>query len=402
MLPARLPGYRPQDLDLLCAAGEVVWVGVSPLGERDGRVALYLADNVALLHAPSAEPPQGAAHDAIRAHLARQRRQLLRRAARRRRAACPQDVLDALWDLVWAGEVTNDAPGALRAFLRPPSSRAPGARAACSARAGGRRASAVGRWSLVAPRRAGAGDADASALKALAEQLLARHGVLTREAVLAEGVTGGFATLYPVLKALEEAGRMRRGYFVAGLGGSQFAQPGALDRLRALRETSADPRGPDAAPPAVVLAATDPANPYGAALPWPEGVAGAMRAAGTHVVLVDGAPRRLPAAGRGRRGRAAARRRAGAHARRAGRGGGARGVGAAHGAGHAGLEAGRRRRGARAGGRAAGRGVRALRARVSVHGEVREEKDESAGPDGHGHEDVDVDVDVDKDEDDLA
>jgi ATP-dependent Lhr-like helicase len=132
---------------------------------------------------------------------------------------------------------------------------------------------------------AGKGAATARA-KALAEQLLARHGVLTRPAVMAEGVAGGFAALYPVLKALEEAGRIRRGYFVAGLGGSQFALPGALDRLRAVRETSAEDED---LPRSAVLAATDPANPYGAALAWPEAVSGrAMRAAGVHVALVDG------------------------------------------------------------------------------------------------------------------
>jgi ATP-dependent Lhr-like helicase len=111
--------------------------------------------------------------------------------------------------------------------------------------------------------------------------------VLTRPAVMAEGVAGGFSALYPVLKTLEEAGRIRRGYFVSGLGGSQFALPGALDRLRALREgTNED----DDVPPGAVLAATDPANPYGAALPWPEAVSGrAMRAAGVHVAVVDGA-----------------------------------------------------------------------------------------------------------------
>jgi ATP-dependent Lhr-like helicase len=282
VLPARLAAYRPQDLDLLCAAGEVVWTGVSPLGERDGRVALYLADHVGLLHTPSPSPPQGAAHDAIRSHLAKSGATFFTDLAAAA-GGLPQEVLDALWDLVWSGEVTGDAPGALRAFVRPPSSRA--------RRAGGlfrsrRRApaSAVGRWSLVARSPA----TPTQRLKALAEQLLARHGVLTREAVLAEGVAGGFSTLYPVLKAFEESGRVRRGYFVSGLGGSQFAQPGALDRLRALRETSADPGATDARPPAVVLAATDPANPFGAALAWPEGMK-AMRAAGAHVVLVDGA-----------------------------------------------------------------------------------------------------------------
>jgi len=283
ILPARLAGYRPQDLDLLCAAGEVVWVGVSPLGERDGRVALYLADHAALLQVPSATPPAGAAHDAIRAHLARSGASFFTDLAQAA-GGLPQEALDALWDLVWAGEVTGDATGALRAFVRPPSSRArrPGGLFRSRRRAP---ASAVGRWSLVAGRASA--PTPTQRLKALAEQLLTRHGVLTREAVLAEGVTGGFSTLYPVLKAFEESGRVRRGYFVSHLGGSQFAQPGALDRLRALRETAADPGASDATPPAVVLAATDPANAYGAALPWPADIR-AMRAAGAHVVLVDG------------------------------------------------------------------------------------------------------------------
>jgi ATP-dependent Lhr-like helicase len=284
LLPARLAGYRPQDLDTLCAAGEVVWAGLAPLGDRDGKVALYLADQVGLLHAPSSPPPQGAAHEAIRAHLAKSGASFFAELAAAA-GGLPQEALDALWDLVWSGEVTGDAPGALRAFVRPPSSRA--------RRAGGlfrsRRhapASAVGRWSLLT--RGGAAATPTRRLKALAEQMLTRHGVLTREAVIAEGVAGGFSTVYPVLKAFEEAGRVRRGYFVSGLGGSQFAQPGALDRLRALRDTAADPAEADATPPSVVLAATDPASAFGAALPWPEGVR-AMRAAGAHVVLVDGA-----------------------------------------------------------------------------------------------------------------
>jgi ATP-dependent Lhr-like helicase len=145
--------------------------------------------------------------------------------------------------------------------------------------------SAAGRWSRLARPASGKGASTARA-KAIAEQLLARHGVLTRPAVMAEGVAGGFAALYPVLKALEEAGRIRRGYFVSGLGGSQFAHPGALERLRAVRDAAGEEE--DVAPGAV-LAATDPANPFGAALPWPEAAAGrAMRASGLHVALVDG------------------------------------------------------------------------------------------------------------------
>ncbi|HSL57986.1 MAG TPA: DEAD/DEAH box helicase, partial [Acidimicrobiales bacterium] len=119
---------------------------------------------------------------------------------------------------------------------------------------------------------------------ARALQLLERYGVLTREAALGEGAEGGFAGVYPVLKEMEERGQVRRGYFVAGLGGAQFALPGAVDRLRAVRE-----RGDDAGA-AVVLAATDPAQPYGAALPWPDSSGRPARAAGAHVVLVGGEP----------------------------------------------------------------------------------------------------------------
>jgi ATP-dependent Lhr-like helicase len=109
--------------------------------------------------------------------------------------------------------------------------------------------------------------------------LLERYGVLTREAALGEGLEGGFAGVYPVLKALEERGRVRRGYFVAGLGAAQFAVPGAVDRLRSFREQTSPP---------VVLAATDPAQPYGASLSWPESDGRPARAAGAHVVLIDG------------------------------------------------------------------------------------------------------------------
>jgi ATP-dependent Lhr-like helicase len=279
VLPARLPGYRPALLDEVCAAGEVVWAGVAPLGDRDGRVALYLADDLPLFHAPHADAPCTPRHDALRAAL-------------RRRGACffaelhgdvgglAPDVLRDLWDLVWSGEVTNDSPAALRAFL---------ASAASGRRRASRRLSsfrtrrtalpaAVGRWSLLATSAA----SPTERLAAHAEQLLARHGVLTRDAVVAEGAS--FAALYPVLRALEEAGRIRRGYFVAGLGGSQFADAGALERLRARREADPD------APQALVLAAADPANPYGAALPWPRSEEARLaRDAGAHVVLVEGA-----------------------------------------------------------------------------------------------------------------
>jgi ATP-dependent helicase Lhr and Lhr-like helicase len=285
VLPARLPGYRPSDLDQLCGAGEITWVGLSPLGERDGRLALFLADDLWLLHTPRGEPPAGEIHDALRAHLDAHGATFFADLLAAAGGGLARPVLDALWDLVWAGEVTNDTPGALRAFLRPPrTGRRPPARARSSFRS--RREvppSAVGRWSLLKPPAHAEAFTPTERLKALAEQLLARHGVLTRPAVMAEGYPGGFATFYPVLKALEDAGRIRRGYFVSGLGGSQFAQIGALDRLRALRDPAVD------APAGVVLAATDPANPYGAALPWPADAGRPQRAAGSHVVLVDGA-----------------------------------------------------------------------------------------------------------------
>jgi ATP-dependent Lhr-like helicase len=285
LLPARVPSYRPSDLDLVCSAGEVVWVGVQPLGDRDGRMTLYLADSLRLLHVPTAASPQEERHQLLRGHLARHGASFFAELLEASGGGLVQPVLDALWDLVWAGEVTNDVPEALRAFLRRASGaqrrRMPGAfRSRRTSPPAG-----AGRWSLV-ERARGAPPTVTERAKAVAEQLLARHGVLTRQAALAENVGGGFATIYPVLRGLEEAGRIRRGYFVAGLGGSQFALPGALERLRSVRDGASAEDGP----PAFVLASTDPANPYGAVLPWPkEGGGRAMRAAGTHVALVDGA-----------------------------------------------------------------------------------------------------------------
>jgi ATP-dependent Lhr-like helicase len=288
VLPARIPGYRPQDLDALCAAGEVVWVGIAPLGERDGKVALFLADDLWLLHSPRADKPKGEVHDRIREHLAKHGASFFADLHHAAGGGLEQPVLDALWDLVWAGEVTNDTLGALRAFVRGPGGRRRPARRLPAFRSRRHAApSASGRWSLLVPPPTARAPTPTERAKAQADQLLSRHGILTRAAVLAEGVAGGFAALYPVLRALEETGRVRRGYFVAGLGGSQFAHPGALERLRALREGAL---GGDEDPPAAVLAATDPANPYGATLPWPKAAAGRLqRSAGVHVVLVDGA-----------------------------------------------------------------------------------------------------------------
>jgi ATP-dependent Lhr-like helicase len=191
-----------------------------------------------------------------------------------------REVLDALWDLVWAGEVTNDTFAPLRAlrWRRPSGERRPRPGRLLSAPP-----EAAGRWSLVA---AGA-IAPTARLHSVVLAMLERHGVLTREAVASEEVAGGFSGVYPVLRAMEEAGKIRRGYFVEGLGAAQFALPGAVDRLRSMREPS------EGGPQVRLLAAADPANPYGAAAPWPR--AGRddrrplQRAAGAYVVLVGGA-----------------------------------------------------------------------------------------------------------------
>jgi ATP-dependent Lhr-like helicase len=182
-------------------------------------------------------------------------------------------VVDALWDLVWSGEVTNDTLAPLR--LRS-QRRARSRRPVHLSRTGP--PEAAGRWSLVPTASASTDRAHALALS-----LLDRHGVVTRESVLGEGLPGGFAAVYPVFKALEEAGRIRRGYFVEGLGAAQFALPGAVDRLRAERSASVD------GPSVHVLAAADPANPYGASLPWPRS-GRLQRVSGAFVVLVDGEP----------------------------------------------------------------------------------------------------------------
>jgi ATP-dependent Lhr-like helicase len=283
ILPARVADFRPADLDLLCAAGEVVWVGIESLGPNDGRVALYLTDQLPLL-APPPRLAEGELAGAVR-ELLKGRGALFFSDMVATTGAFPPDLLSALWDLVWSGEVTNDTLAPLRSFLRQSrGSKDAGKRTTFRGRTfRSRRAGppgSEGRWSLV--NRASA-PKETERRTALTRALLERHGVLTREAVHAEGIEGGFSAIYDVLKAMEEAGRLRRGYFIAGLGATQFALPGADDRLRSVRERSEEPQ-------AIVLAATDPANPFGAALAWPEKQgARPQRAAGAFVVLLDGA-----------------------------------------------------------------------------------------------------------------
>jgi ATP-dependent Lhr-like helicase len=292
VLPRRVGAYSPAWMDQLCASGEVVWVGAGALGRSSGRLALYFREDAALLGPPAA--PRGAVAD-------QQAHELVR--ARLSAGACfftdllvdvelaPEELQEALWDLVWAGEATNDAFAPLRAprlslarAARQSAAR-PG-RFASRRRGGGAAAQVQGRWSLADSLFSTPVDPPARR-RARAELMLERYGLLTREQVLAEGLAGGFSAIYPELTQLETLGVARRGYFVEGLGGAQFALPGAVERLRAGRSTDSA----DAAAP-VVLAAVDPAQPYGAALAWPSSDAGRRptRVAGAYVVLAGGEP----------------------------------------------------------------------------------------------------------------
>ncbi len=296
VLPGRVGAYSPAWMDQLCASGELVWVGAGALGRHSGRVALYFREDAPALGPPSAGRGSGESAVEPRHHAVRERLG---------RGACfftdlltdveitPEELQESLWDLVWVGEVTNDAFAPLRA---PRLTLARGQRSLAAAaelrRAGrfashrrtGSAAQVQGRWSLTEPLFGAAPD-PAARRRALAELLLERYGILTRELVLAEGVPGGFSAIYPELSQLETLGIARRGYFVEGLGGAQFALPGAVERLRGLPDSGRTP---------VVLSAVDPAQPYGAALPWPaaqrEGSRRPVRVAGAYVVLGGGEP----------------------------------------------------------------------------------------------------------------
>ncbi len=302
VLPARVRGYQPRLLDELGAMGEVAWVGRGSLGRDDGRVALYRPGRELLRpigRADGVVRPADELHGRIRGHLQRRGASFYRELYAAVGGRSDREVLDALWDLVWAGEITNDTFAPLRAlrWKRPARDHRPRP---------GRLTSlgppeAAGRWSLVAdaPEDGTEGEAPGRApgpthterLHALALALLERHGIVTREAVASEPIDGGFSAVYPVLRAMEEAGRVRRGYFVDGLGAAQFALPGAVDRLRALRDQPGEVAG-EHGRVIRLLAAADPANPYGAALPWPRrddrDRRPFQRAAGAYVALVNG------------------------------------------------------------------------------------------------------------------
>jgi ATP-dependent Lhr-like helicase len=304
ILPLRISDYRHGDLDTLIAAGEVVWLGVEPLGERDGRIALYLAESLPLLLPPKEMQP-------TRADLSDRARQILEFLGSHGasffaaiHAACgggfPGESLDALWELVWSGQITNDTLQPLRNLTRPPdrernrpvfTDERPGSpeflRRLRSRGSGDGRAQ--GRWSLVQQRIATALTPTQWSAN-ISRQLLIHNGIVSRETALAENISGGYNTVYPALKTMEESGLTRRGMFVAGLGAAQFAMPAAVDMLRGLRLEPATAE-------VIYLAATDPANPYGTILPWPRvedeetnlpAHHAMARAAGAGVILING------------------------------------------------------------------------------------------------------------------
>ncbi len=367
VLPRRIGAYSQTWLDSLCASGEVVWVGAGSIGRSSGRVALYFREDAPLIGAPPlprsgaarTSPPGTREHDQLRERLARGPAFFTDLLAELDIAG--ETLREALWDLVWAGEATNDAWAPLRA---PHLTLARGGRAsplagsalATASTAGrsmtgrsrfatrrrGAQAQVQGRWSLTAslfgePPHSLASSSSSSSSRspssapsspatgspstslpsperrrALAELLLERYGIVTREQVLAEGIRGGFALLYDSFAQLETLGVCRRGYFIEGMGGAQFALPGAVERLRAGRSAGRSPIGGQAADTpsraddrggtharTLVLAAADPAQPYGAALPWPRRedrepgsrpTGRPARVAGAYVVMVEDEP----------------------------------------------------------------------------------------------------------------
>jgi ATP-dependent Lhr-like helicase len=362
VLPRRIGAYSPAWLDSLCASGELVWVGAGSIGRSSGRVALYFREDAPLLGPPSA-PRSGAGSTSATSAREHDRPEVGQLRERLAQGPCfftdllaeldvvAQSLTEALWDLVWAGEATNDAWAPLRAphLTLARGARATGAQDAWAGRAGayprrsmigrsrfgvrrrGAQAQVQGRWSLTdglfaepTDRRPSTSMSSSSSSspsssqrppsarshssspgpgspsvplpsnerrRALAELLLERYGIVTREQVLAEGIRGGFALLYDAFSKLETLGVCRRGYFIEGMGGAQFALPGAVERLRAARTSPA--AGASERGVALVIAAADPAQPYGAALPWPKREGHdrrPARVAGAYVVMVADLP----------------------------------------------------------------------------------------------------------------
>ncbi|MCB9779169.1 MAG: DEAD/DEAH box helicase [Alphaproteobacteria bacterium] len=322
ILPARVPGYRPEMLDRLGASGAIVWVGCGRLGARDGRIALVRRELAPQLVAvPPADLDARSAlvgswtplHGVLLDHLEHRgasfsvelQQAVVAAAERLDGRVGATELQQALWDLVFAGLVTNDTFHPLRGLGGPRrgtsrSQRSLGGRSAVRAlddgrrrgRLGGGLGGAGGRWSAVS-WLVGEGSDPTRTAHARAVMLLERYGVVGAGHARGEDLPGGFSAVYDVLRSMEESGRVRRGHFVTGLDGAQFALVGAVDRLRACRaepQPGDDPRATGAGP--LVLAATDPAAPWGLSLPWPPGLgdAQARRVAGALVVAVSGEP----------------------------------------------------------------------------------------------------------------
>ena len=293
ILPARIAGYKTADLDTLIAAGEVMWVGMEPIGERDGRVGLYLAEKVPVLwpvRTGNRDEPHGEREAAIVDYLRGHGASFFGELHDGVGGGYPGETLDALWGLVWKGMVTNDGMATLRAYCERPAVTSRGKKVHRQGTGFRSRRTTPptgqGRWALQWTAFAEGRSATAWS-HAEAQQLLTRYGVVFRETAHAENLPGGFSAIYDVMKALEESGKVRRGYFAADLAATQFALPAAVDLLRSLRMQRDSERVE-----ILQLAASDPANPYGALLRWPatpDAGASLTRSVGARVILYDGA-----------------------------------------------------------------------------------------------------------------
>jgi ATP-dependent helicase Lhr and Lhr-like helicase len=273
ILPARIAEYRSGDLDTVMASGQVVWVGIEQIGNRDGRIALYLSESLPILLPPSelrVDAPLSETAAKIVEFLAQNGASFFASIHAFLGSGFPGETRDALWELVWSGQITNDTFHPLRDLLRPNDKKRergafpgtpPGSPDFIRRLRSREGTPAQGRWSLIrhyvpAPITVTQWSAN------VAQQLLVRHGIVLRETAIAENVPRGYSTIYPALKLMEDSGWVRRGMFVAGLGAAQFAMPAAVDMLRSLRS---EPENPEV----LFLAATDPVNLYGTLLPWP-------------------------------------------------------------------------------------------------------------------------------------
>ena len=272
VLPARVPGFRIHDLDLLGATGQVVWMGKGALGPKDGRIALYRRSQVPYLAELPADDdkPKDGPHLILLEHFEKRGACFLNELGRV--VDLPMtELLEVIWDLAFAGWITNDTFQPLAGLRVRTNRRKP------------RELSMIGgRWSS-ARDLIGGNPVPTEKSHAQVQGLLQRYGVLSRDAVLSADHPGGFAAAYPILREMEDAGRVRRGLFLEGRSSAQFALPGVVDRLRAFREKP---------PAAQVLSAMDPANPWGSLFPWPRREDGARprRVAGARILLWGGEP----------------------------------------------------------------------------------------------------------------